>query len=275
MSIHSQNDQVILEFGLKKPAFRIIVNSPATLGSIGLTTGLDPAMTLGCGGYGGNITSDNISPRHLLNIKRLAYEIAPAAARLEKSPTAVGDRRPGGIPAEALTSRIDQFLGARGYRAEPSEPPASPLGVPWARLRLRWTPPRPSTSSAKRTFGRPFKPAGSWSSPSEPSSRRRRGSLERPTACLSRLPGGGRGLPGALSGVRRRNAGLDCSFLLNLLDLVDQLSDWMIGFESRSEGRDPLPQAGAAALRATRPGDAAPADKTGVPARHVTTRSPR
>ncbi len=126
MSIHSQNDQVILEFGLKKPAFRIIANSPATLGSIGLTTGLDPAMTLGCGGYGGNITSDNISPRHLLNIKRLAYEIAPAAARLEKSPTAVGDRRPGGIPAEALTSRIDQFLGARGYRAEPSEPPASP-----------------------------------------------------------------------------------------------------------------------------------------------------
>ena len=75
MSIHSQNDQVILEFGLKKPAFRIIVNSPTTHGSIGLTTGLDPAMTLGCGGYGGNITSDNISPRHLLNIKRLAYEI--------------------------------------------------------------------------------------------------------------------------------------------------------------------------------------------------------
>jgi hypothetical protein len=77
MSIHSKNEQVILEFGLKKPAFRIIVNSPTTLGSIGLTTGLDPAMTLGCGGYGGNITSDNISPKHLLNIKRLAYEVSP------------------------------------------------------------------------------------------------------------------------------------------------------------------------------------------------------
>jgi len=126
MSIHSQNDQVILEFGLKKPAFRNIANSPATLGSIGLTTGLDPAMTLGCGGYGGNITSDNISPRHLLNIKRLAYEIAPAAARSEKPPAAVGDRRPGGIPADALTSRIDQFLGARGYRAEPSGASVSP-----------------------------------------------------------------------------------------------------------------------------------------------------
>src|SRR5216683_7189086 len=84
MSIHSQNDQIILEFGLHKPAYRIVVNSPATHGSVGLSTGLDPAMTLGCGGFGGNITSDNISPRHLLNIKRLAYEITPAANRFER-----------------------------------------------------------------------------------------------------------------------------------------------------------------------------------------------
>ena len=81
MSIHSRNEPVILEFGLKKPAFRICVNTPTTHGSIGLTTGLDPAMTLGCGGFGGNITSDNITPRHLLNIKRLAYEIRPAVSR--------------------------------------------------------------------------------------------------------------------------------------------------------------------------------------------------
>src|SRR5688572_8185091 len=78
MSIHSKNDDVILQFGLHKPAYRIVVNSPTTHGSIGLTTGLDPAMTLGCGGFGGNITSDNISPMHLLNIKRLAYETTPA-----------------------------------------------------------------------------------------------------------------------------------------------------------------------------------------------------
>jgi acetaldehyde dehydrogenase (acetylating) len=64
MSIHSRNEQVILEFGLHKPAYRICVNTPSTLGAIGLTTGLDPSMTLGCGGFGGNITSDNISPRH-------------------------------------------------------------------------------------------------------------------------------------------------------------------------------------------------------------------
>jgi acetaldehyde dehydrogenase (acetylating) len=80
MSIHSTNEAIILEFGLKKPAFRIVVNTPTTHGSIGLTTGLDPAMTLGCGGYGGNITSDNITPRHLLNVKRLAYEVRPATS---------------------------------------------------------------------------------------------------------------------------------------------------------------------------------------------------
>ena len=127
MSIHSQNDQVILEFGLKKPAFRIVVNSPTTHGSIGLTTGLDPAMTLGCGGYGGNITSDNISPRHLLNIKRLAYEISPAANRFERgTPTgptvslpAAPPRpaEPVGVRADVLMQKIDQFLGSRGIRS--------------------------------------------------------------------------------------------------------------------------------------------------------------
>ena len=136
MSIHSQNDQVILEFGLKKPAFRICVNTPTTLGSIGLTTGLDPAMTLGCGGYGGNITSDNISPRHLLNIKRLAYEITPVVgqstretAARETAPRgsvpAPGRPAPAGISARRLTLRIDEFLGSRGYRGE-----AAPRSVP-------------------------------------------------------------------------------------------------------------------------------------------------
>ena len=132
MSIHSQDDQIILEFGLKKPAFRIVVNTPTTHGSIGLTTGLDPAMTLGCGGYGGNITSDNISPRHLLNIKRVAYEITPAASRFEPAGAGIslpaGPSRPAlqpGISAAALTQRIDQFLGSRGYRgdARPAEGP--------------------------------------------------------------------------------------------------------------------------------------------------------
>jgi acetaldehyde dehydrogenase (acetylating) len=131
MSIHSKNEEVILQFGLKKPAFRICVNTPTTHGSIGLTTGLDPAMTLGCGGWGGNITSDNITPRHLLNIKRLAYEVRPAPKSEERyagtgfnrpsSGTALpqAPQRPAasGIPVETLASRIDQFLASRGYAA--------------------------------------------------------------------------------------------------------------------------------------------------------------
>jgi acetaldehyde dehydrogenase (acetylating) len=119
MSIHSRNEAVILEFGLKKPAFRIVVNTPTTHGSIGLTTGLDPAMTLGCGGYGGNITSDNISPRHLLNIKRLAYELRPAAAagrlpagpalpRLAAVPT-VNE-----VPAATVQAQLEAYVAGRG-----------------------------------------------------------------------------------------------------------------------------------------------------------------
>jgi acetaldehyde dehydrogenase (acetylating) len=146
MSIHSRNEQVILEFGLKKPAFRICVNTPATLGAIGLTTGLDPSMTLGCGGFGGNITSDNITPKHLLNIKRVAYEIrsysagprvalpgalgpsgAPgsgAPATTPRLPQAPARPVPEPIAADALTRRIDAFLSSRGLSA-PSAPVAS------------------------------------------------------------------------------------------------------------------------------------------------------
>ena len=137
MSIHSKNDDVILQFGLKKPAFRICVNTPTTHGSIGLTTGLDPAMTLGCGGWGGNITSDNISPRHLLNIKRLAYEVRPAVG---SSATSARDQAPvvrlpkappppvsTGISAPALSARVDAFLSSRGFRPAESSLPDPPM----------------------------------------------------------------------------------------------------------------------------------------------------
>jgi acetaldehyde dehydrogenase (acetylating) len=150
--VHSQNDDVILEFGLKKPAFRICVNTPTTHGSIGLTTGLDPAMTLGCGGAGGNSTSDNISPRHLLNLKRVAYGIRPAVASpgvgaaatgggpgMPRPASTMGPQAPvkpvaRGISTDELRSKVDQFLTSRGYRvvgeaggAEPASAP--PAGV--------------------------------------------------------------------------------------------------------------------------------------------------
>jgi acetaldehyde dehydrogenase (acetylating) len=80
-SIHSQNRAAILEFGEAMPAFRVVVNSASVHGSIGYSTNLFPAMTLGCGAPGGNITSDNIGPQHLMNVKRIAWESRPVEHR--------------------------------------------------------------------------------------------------------------------------------------------------------------------------------------------------
>ncbi|MCM3271986.1 acetaldehyde dehydrogenase (acetylating) [Paenibacillus elgii] len=86
LGIHCENESVIEAFGLEKPASRIVVNSGTTFGGIGATTGITPSFTLGCGSFGNNITSDNIGPQHLLNIKRVAFgiremDIAPTAAQ--------------------------------------------------------------------------------------------------------------------------------------------------------------------------------------------------
>lgn len=71
-SIHSQDDGIIREF-IRKPVFRILVNTPSSFGAIGYSTGLEPSMTLGCGTWGGSSISENLSAHHLVNIKRLAY----------------------------------------------------------------------------------------------------------------------------------------------------------------------------------------------------------
>lgn len=75
LAIHSNNEEVIREFALKKPVSRFLVNTPSTQGAIGLSTGLTPALTLGCGAVGGSATSDNVGPEHLINIRRMAYEV--------------------------------------------------------------------------------------------------------------------------------------------------------------------------------------------------------
>ncbi len=73
LTLHSRNQKVISRFALEKPAYRILINSPSSQGAVGYASKLPASMTLGCGSSGGNITSDNITPRHLLNIKRIAY----------------------------------------------------------------------------------------------------------------------------------------------------------------------------------------------------------
>jgi len=77
LSVHSENMDIIREFALKKPVYRILVNTPSTHGGIGATTGLAPSLTLGCGSVGGSSTSDNVTPLHLINIRRVAFGLKP------------------------------------------------------------------------------------------------------------------------------------------------------------------------------------------------------
>ena len=73
MTIHSEDADVIREFALQKPVSRLLVNTPGALGGVGATTGLQPALTLGCGSVGGSATSDNVSPLNLINRRRVAW----------------------------------------------------------------------------------------------------------------------------------------------------------------------------------------------------------
>ena len=74
MSIHTEDKDMVMKFA-KKPASRILVNTGSSQGGTGASTGLLPAFTLGCGTWGGSSVSENVSPMHLINIKRVAYGI--------------------------------------------------------------------------------------------------------------------------------------------------------------------------------------------------------
>jgi acetaldehyde dehydrogenase (acetylating) len=130
MAIHSRDDAIIREFALKKPVFRIVANTQASMGATGYTTGLAPSMSLGCGAYAGNITSDNITPLHLINIKRLAYELpreGRAAAAAQAAPAA------GGLQARVAAFVDERVRGAAPAPASPAPaavPAPAPAGVP-------------------------------------------------------------------------------------------------------------------------------------------------
>lgn len=71
--IHTSDDTVIKEFGLRMKAGRIIVNAPSSQGAIGdLYNAYMPSLTLGCGTYGGNSVSTNVGVINLINIKKVA-----------------------------------------------------------------------------------------------------------------------------------------------------------------------------------------------------------
>jgi acetaldehyde dehydrogenase (acetylating) len=113
--IHSRDPYVIERFFLEKPAFRISVNTNSALGAVGFTTGFAPAMTLGPGAWGGSSTSDNITPLHLIDIKRLGEEIRPYHDPLRDratSRTATATKRTAGGPAAARSADAAATLAA-------------------------------------------------------------------------------------------------------------------------------------------------------------------
>ena len=71
-AIHTRDRDRARRFALSMPASRILVNLPAAQGCVGMGNGLTPSLTLGCGTFGGNSTTDNISYSNLLNVKRIA-----------------------------------------------------------------------------------------------------------------------------------------------------------------------------------------------------------
>ncbi len=74
-AMHAEDRDTIRRFALQIPVSRFLVNTPAALGGIGASTGLFPALTLGCGAVGGSSSSNNISPMDLINIRRVAWDL--------------------------------------------------------------------------------------------------------------------------------------------------------------------------------------------------------
>lgn len=72
MSLHTNDREMVLKFA-SKPASRILVNTGGSMGGTGISTGLNVAFTLGCGTCGGSSVSENVSPMHLINVKKVAY----------------------------------------------------------------------------------------------------------------------------------------------------------------------------------------------------------
>ena len=128
--IYSADDARIREYAQRMPANRVLVNTPTPQGSTGITTNLFPSMTLGCGAAAGNITSDNVGPQHLYNIKRLAYAVRTPAEAFEtpgRAGGASGSARQPAAAAGIAIDIVDRFLARRGAAPPAASPPPAAL----------------------------------------------------------------------------------------------------------------------------------------------------
>ncbi len=128
LAIHARDEKVIWEFFAAKPASRVVVNAPSSQGAVGFATRLAPSMTLGCGAYGNNITSDNITATHLINVKRLAYLSdgfpleAPAPRAAHVSDSNVGDEARSRARRESAAVSTPDPASATAGRRRPTPP---------------------------------------------------------------------------------------------------------------------------------------------------------
>lgn len=133
-AIFANNEDRVRAFGLRMPAFRVLVNTPSPQGSTGITTSIQPAMTLGCGAMAGNITSDNVGPRHLINIKRIAWKVRTPEEAFPSPPPSDLISLGGNlvIDRDALMSAIEKYLSERGVAVAGATPAPSPVIAPVA-----------------------------------------------------------------------------------------------------------------------------------------------
>src|SRR3954453_8964092 len=112
--IHTRSREAAVKYGTEMPASRVTVNTPTTHGAIGFSTALPPWITLGCGSWGGNVTSDNVSPLHLMDIKRVAFETRP----VKSARPAVGVRTEASAPQAQPAAHVPTVAGGKIDRQE-------------------------------------------------------------------------------------------------------------------------------------------------------------
>lgn len=118
-AIYATDDAKIREYAMRMPAFRVLANTSTPQGATGITTNVFPAMTLGCGAVAGNITSDNIGPMNLINIKRLAYHVRSAEEAFPDV-SAPFDSSAGTVDREKIVTAVERYLERRGMGAPPA-----------------------------------------------------------------------------------------------------------------------------------------------------------
>jgi len=169
--IHTRSREAAVRFGADMPASRITVNTPTTHGAIGFSTALPPSMTLGCGSWGGNVTSDNVSPLHLMDIKRVAFETRPVKSirsaagvqQVASTPQPARAKEPafagGQIDRQEIAAIVDRFLAGKRVEAPAVSSPLPKPEIESEAGSMYTAPPPPPVATEPVTKPKPPAPA--------------------------------------------------------------------------------------------------------------------